>query len=138
MAADDDARGEQSIRSLDIVPKAVDMEFLLDVQMTFFDSFDEFDGGVYNAGKWAPDLGFVNSRSSAVIWPPGYLHETSTLPTKDGSCSASVTVVCRVQDCDRLNVALYRLSMVFLSLYNSFELFFLGFHSPPRFKVLTG
>lgn len=60
--------------------------------MSFLDSFDEFDGGVYTAGKWAPDLQFVNRRSSAVIWPPGYLHETNSLPTQDGSCLTSVTV----------------------------------------------
>jgi len=61
-------------------------------KMTALDSFDEFDGGVYSAGKWKPDLGFVNPTASAVIWPPGYLHETSTLPTSDGSCGASITV----------------------------------------------
>ena len=104
-------------------------------KMSFLDSFDEFDGGVYEvsnvvstylwktnlrsfdstqmanlkmekkifqrfllsvnqqvlmlryssawlreAKKWDPDLGFLNSAKGAVIWPPGYLHETSTLP----------------------------------------------------------
>lgn len=71
-------------------------------KMSFLDSFDEFDGGVYEAGeswklvrhrqrlhlhakakKWEPDLGFLNSAKGAVIWPPGYLHETSTLPPPD-------------------------------------------------------
>lgn len=35
------------------------------------------------AKKWEPDLGFLNSAKGAVIWPPGYLHETSTLPPPD-------------------------------------------------------
>merc|ERR1719436_2065663 len=61
-------------------------------KMTFLDSFDEFDGGVYDAGRWEPDLGFINQRMSAVIWPPGYLHETSTLPTEDGACGAALTL----------------------------------------------
>lgn len=67
-------------------------------KMSFLDSFDEFDGGVYEvrglrvscwlsqAKKWAPDLGFLNTAKGAVIWPPGYLHETSTLPPPD-TCS---------------------------------------------------
>jgi len=61
-------------------------------KMTFLDSFDEFDGGVYQAGRWAPDLGFVNKEGSAVIWPPGYLHETSTLGSTNGDCGAAVTL----------------------------------------------
>jgi len=61
-------------------------------EMTTLDSFDEFDGGVYSAGKWKPDTGFTNPTASAVIWPPGYMHETSTLPTPDGSCGTSITV----------------------------------------------
>jgi len=61
-------------------------------KMSFLDSFDEFDGGVYEAGKWAPDLGFLNQEKAAVIWPPGYLHETSTLPPADGECGSALTL----------------------------------------------
>jgi len=60
--------------------------------MSILDSFDEFDGGVYDAGKWNPDLGFINREDAAVIWPPGYLHETSTLPPSDGKCGAALTL----------------------------------------------
>merc|ERR1719201_106610 len=60
--------------------------------MTFLDSYDEFDGGVYKAGKWKPDLGFVLKTGSAVVWPPGYLHETSTLQPADGACGAAITL----------------------------------------------
>jgi len=60
--------------------------------MSFLDSFDEFDGGVYVAERWQPDLGFVNYQSGAVIWPPGYLHETSTLQPPDGECGAAITM----------------------------------------------
>jgi hypothetical protein len=61
-------------------------------EMSVLDSFDEFDGGVYTAGRWQPDLGFLNKRQSAVIWPPGYLHETSTLQPEDGECGAALTL----------------------------------------------
>jgi len=61
-------------------------------EMTFLDSFDEFDGGVYEAGRWKPDLGFVNKVEGALVWPPGYLHETSTVPPADGSCGAAITL----------------------------------------------
>ncbi|CAJ1444586.1 unnamed protein product [Effrenium voratum] len=61
-------------------------------KMSFLDSFDEFDGGVYDAGKWDPDLAFLNSARGAVIWPPGYLHETSTLPPPDGKCGSALTL----------------------------------------------
>lgn len=61
-------------------------------KMSFLDSFDEFDGGVYEAKKWDPDLGFLNSAKGAVIWPPGYLHETSTLPPLDGQCGSALTL----------------------------------------------
>ena len=61
-------------------------------KMSFLDSFDEFDGGVYEAGKWEPDLGFLNQEQAAVIWPPGYLHETSTLPPADGECGSALTL----------------------------------------------
>eukprot|EP00927_Polykrikos_kofoidii_P029339 TRINITY_DN25385_c0_g1_i1.p1 TRINITY_DN25385_c0_g1~~TRINITY_DN25385_c0_g1_i1.p1 ORF type:complete len:539 (+),score=99.87 TRINITY_DN25385_c0_g1_i1:131-1747(+) len=65
---------------------------MLEPDMTFLHSFDEFDGGVYEAGYWKPDLGFVNYRGGAVIWPPGYLHETKTLPPPDGKCGAAITL----------------------------------------------
>lgn len=65
---------------------------MLEPEMTFLHSYDEFDGGVYTAGYWKPDLGFVNPRGGAVIWPPGYLHETKTLPTSDGKCGAAITL----------------------------------------------
>eukprot|EP00933_Yihiella_yeosuensis_P013554 TRINITY_DN12502_c1_g1_i1.p1 TRINITY_DN12502_c1_g1~~TRINITY_DN12502_c1_g1_i1.p1 ORF type:complete len:561 (+),score=119.75 TRINITY_DN12502_c1_g1_i1:54-1736(+) len=61
-------------------------------EMHFLDSFDEFDGGVYAAGKWNPDLGFLNKRGGAVIWPPGYLHETSSVQDPDGKCAAAITL----------------------------------------------
>jgi len=61
-------------------------------KMSFLDSFDEFDGGVYSAGRWDPDLGFLNRRMGAVIWPPGYLHETSTLQPSDGECGTAITL----------------------------------------------
>lgn len=60
--------------------------------MSILDSFDEFDGGVYEVGRWEPDLGFLNKARGAVIWPPGYLHETSTLPPADGECGAALTL----------------------------------------------
>eukprot|EP00438_Fugacium_kawagutii_P018588 Skav206607 [mRNA] locus=scaffold332:176615:180597:- [translate_table: standard] len=52
------------------------------------------------AKKWEPDLGFLNSAQGAVIWPPGYLHETSTLPppdtcpgkAPDGKCGSALTL----------------------------------------------
>jgi len=65
---------------------------MLEPEMTFLHSYDEFDGGVYEAGFWKPDLGFVNRRGGAVIWPPGYLHETKTLPPPDGKCGAAITL----------------------------------------------
>merc|ERR1719414_1853745 len=65
---------------------------MLEPSMTFLSSYDEFDGGVYQAGLWEPDLGFVNSRGGAVIWPPGYLHETKTFPPPDGECGAAITL----------------------------------------------
>mmetsp|Transcript_38129 Transcript_38129/g.109045 ORF Transcript_38129/g.109045 Transcript_38129/m.109045 type:complete len:548 (+) Transcript_38129:65-1708(+) len=64
---------------------------MMEPKMTFLSSYDEFDGGVYEAGLWEPDLGFVNRQGAAVIWPPGYLHETKTLQPPDGSCGASIT-----------------------------------------------
>ena len=148
MAQNDDAQGVV-LHTVFVLPAARGVL----VQMTALDSFDEFDGGVYNAGKqyecvravfelqyctgkWKPDLGFVNPTASAVIWPPGYLHETSTLPTTDGSCGASITVypllyllsaevmhVSQAPDCS-CGVAchyqfLCRCSMHSLSLFNS-------------------
>jgi len=65
---------------------------MLTPELTILDSFDEFDGGVYEAGKWAPDLGFWNNRMGAVVWPPGYIHETSSHATADGECGASITL----------------------------------------------
>mmetsp|Transcript_11893 Transcript_11893/g.32141 ORF Transcript_11893/g.32141 Transcript_11893/m.32141 type:complete len:538 (-) Transcript_11893:118-1731(-) len=65
---------------------------MLEPSMTFLSSYDEFDGGVYAAGYWKPDLGFVNGQGGAVIWPPGYLHETKTLPPPDGECGAAITL----------------------------------------------
>mmetsp|Transcript_50668 Transcript_50668/g.133840 ORF Transcript_50668/g.133840 Transcript_50668/m.133840 type:complete len:348 (+) Transcript_50668:2-1045(+) len=65
---------------------------MLEPEMTFLHSYDEFDGGVYEAGFWKPDLGFTNARGSAVIWPPGYLHETKTAPPPDGECGAAITL----------------------------------------------
>lgn len=65
---------------------------MMEPEMTFLDSFDEFDGGVYDAGRWSPDIGFLNSRGGAVVWPPGYLHETKTLPPADGECGAALTL----------------------------------------------
>eukprot|EP00928_Gymnodinium_smaydae_P047177 TRINITY_DN3146_c3_g1_i1.p1 TRINITY_DN3146_c3_g1~~TRINITY_DN3146_c3_g1_i1.p1 ORF type:complete len:588 (+),score=150.49 TRINITY_DN3146_c3_g1_i1:74-1765(+) len=65
---------------------------MLEPEMTFLSSYDEFDGGVYQAGYWKPDLGFVVSQGAAIIWPPGYLHETKTLPPADGACGAALTL----------------------------------------------
>jgi len=65
---------------------------MLEPEMTFFDSYDEFDGGIYKAGKWNPDLGFVLKPGGAIIWPPGYLHETRTLPPADGECGTAITL----------------------------------------------
>jgi hypothetical protein len=65
---------------------------MLERPMTFLSSYDEFDGGVYAAGYWKPDLGFMNYGGSAVIWPPGYLHETKTTLPPDGSCGAAITL----------------------------------------------
>jgi hypothetical protein len=65
---------------------------MMEPEMTFLDSYDEFDGGVYKADKWKPDLGFVLKTGSAVIWPPGYLHETRTLEPADGACGAAITL----------------------------------------------
>lgn len=64
----------------------------MEPEMTFLDSYDEFDGGVYHAQKWKPDLGFVLKTGSAVVWPPGYLHETRTLQPADGECGAAITL----------------------------------------------
>jgi hypothetical protein len=61
-------------------------------EMSFLDSFDEFDGGIYQAGRWEPDLAFLNKRSGAVIWPPGYFHETRTLSPPDGECGSAFTL----------------------------------------------
>lgn len=65
---------------------------MLEPDLTILDSYDEFDGGVYLAGKWKPDLGFLNTRDSAVIWPPGYLHETKTRMHPEGKCGAAITL----------------------------------------------
>lgn len=65
---------------------------MLEPKNSFLSSFDEFDGGVYLAKQWAPDLGFINERQGAVIWPPGYLHETRTLQPADGECGAAFTL----------------------------------------------
>mmetsp|Transcript_76498 Transcript_76498/g.167126 ORF Transcript_76498/g.167126 Transcript_76498/m.167126 type:complete len:446 (+) Transcript_76498:725-2062(+) len=65
---------------------------MLEPEMTFLHSFDEFDGGVYIAGLWQPDLGFVNRKGGAVIWPPGYIHETKTDQPPDGSCGSAITL----------------------------------------------
>jgi len=65
---------------------------MMEPEMTFLSSYDEFDGGVYQAGLWKPDLGFVNYRGGAVIWPPGYLHETKTSQPPDGECGAAITL----------------------------------------------
>lgn len=65
---------------------------MLEPKMTFLHSYDEFDGGVYQAGLWKPDLGFMNKAGAAVIWPPGYLHETKTQPPPDGECGTAITL----------------------------------------------
>jgi len=65
---------------------------MLQPEMTFLHSYDEFDGGVYRAGYWKPDLGFTNSPGSAVIWPPGYLHETKTEAPASGECGSAITL----------------------------------------------
>lgn len=65
---------------------------MLEPEMTFLHSYDEFDGGVYLAGFWKPDLGFTNQKAGAVIWPPGYLHETKTTQPADGSCGTAITL----------------------------------------------
>lgn len=65
---------------------------MLEPDMTFLHSFDEFDGGVYEAGFWEPDLGFFNRQGGAVIWPPGYLHETKTAQPPDGECGTAITM----------------------------------------------
>merc|ERR1711988_2047631 len=65
---------------------------MMEPEMTFLHSYDEFDGGVYQAGHWKPDLGFVLRPGQAVIWPPGYLHETKTLPPADGECGSAITL----------------------------------------------
>mmetsp|Transcript_35705 Transcript_35705/g.80638 ORF Transcript_35705/g.80638 Transcript_35705/m.80638 type:complete len:566 (+) Transcript_35705:57-1754(+) len=65
---------------------------MLEPEMTFLHSYDEFDGGVYEAGYWKPDLGFLVRPGAAVVWPPGYLHETKTLAPEDGMCGSSLTL----------------------------------------------
>jgi len=65
---------------------------MVEPEMTFLSSYDEFDGGVYKAGLWKPDLGFVLRPGQAIVWPPGYLHETKTLPPADGECGAAITL----------------------------------------------
>lgn len=64
----------------------------MEPEMTFLSSYDEFDGGVYKADLWKPDLGFILRPGQAVIWPPGYLHETKTLPPADGECGSAITL----------------------------------------------
>merc|ERR1719203_315308 len=64
---------------------------MLEPEMTFLSSYDEFDGGVYDAGFWKPDLGFVNHGAGAMVWPPGYLHETKTQQPPDGECASAIT-----------------------------------------------
>eukprot|EP00929_Paragymnodinium_shiwhaense_P106316 TRINITY_DN71603_c0_g1_i1.p1 TRINITY_DN71603_c0_g1~~TRINITY_DN71603_c0_g1_i1.p1 ORF type:complete len:543 (+),score=121.32 TRINITY_DN71603_c0_g1_i1:66-1694(+) len=64
----------------------------LEPDLTFLHSYDEFDGGVYTAGYWKPDLGFLNTQGGAVIWPPGYLHETKTTQPPNGDCGAAITL----------------------------------------------
>lgn len=43
-----------------------------------FDSFDEFDGGIFEAEhlKWEPQYDFYNPEGGGVLFPPGYMHET--------------------------------------------------------------
>lgn len=65
---------------------------MMEPEMTFLHSYDEFDGGVYKAGFWKPDIGFVLTPGQAVIWPPGYLHETKTFQPADGECGAAITL----------------------------------------------
>jgi len=64
----------------------------LEPEMTFLSSYDEFDGGVYEAGLWKPDIGFVNGQAGAMVWPPGYLHETKTMQPADGECGSAITL----------------------------------------------
>jgi len=64
----------------------------LEPEMTFLSSYDEFDGGVYEAGLWKPDIGFVNAAAGAMVWPPGYLHETKTMAPPDGACGSAITL----------------------------------------------
>lgn len=65
---------------------------MMEPEMTFLHSYDEFDGGVYQAGLWKPDIGFVLTPGQAVIWPPGYLHETKTFQPADGECGTAMTL----------------------------------------------
>ena len=41
-------------------------------QPTIFESFDEFDGGIYPLNKWDPEFDSVNQENGAIVFPPGY------------------------------------------------------------------
>lgn len=61
---------------------------LMPEMKTVFDSFDEFDAGVYRSHHaWQPELDFDNPQGGAIIFPPGYMHESMA----HGKCSTSTT-----------------------------------------------
>lgn len=61
------------------------------------DVFDEFDSGIYRSGvhSWTPDFEMVLEEGDAVLFPPGYMHETRTIEGPSGStddqCATSMT-----------------------------------------------
>jgi len=58
---------------------------------TVFESFNEFDRGVYEVNRWAPEYEFEVGPGQCVIFPPAYMHETFADPKDNPSCSASTT-----------------------------------------------
>ena len=54
---------------------------------------DTSDGGVYSSGRWAPEYEARVGPGEALVFPPGYLHETFVRPADnpDGGCTVATT-----------------------------------------------
>ena len=50
---------------------------LMPEMASVFDSFDEFDAGIHRSHhSWDPEYDFDNPQGGAIVFPPGYMHET--------------------------------------------------------------
>ena len=77
-----------------------------------FDKFDEFDGGIYRAQKWAPEYNFEVAEGEVVVFPPGYFHETLTLGEQgEKGCATSMTFQLGIKPVRMMRAFLPRLSL---------------------------